>query len=172
MTTTDSAIRAKLLPIVLVKTLVPWWPATTPTTTATTCRTPVMSACSITIPLRPCVFRQSNPAVVGVRVIAGKLQAGVNLVLPSGKRIGKIKQMKMGQENISEANQGAEVAISIEGPTVGRQINVGDDLYVEIPEHHVKILEGEMTSHLTGDMNEILDEYTRIRRKERPFWGK
>ena len=110
--------------------------------------------------------------MVGVRVIAGKLQAGVNLVLPSGKRIGKIKQMKMGQENISEANQGAEVAISIEGPTVGRQINVGDDLYVEIPEHHVKILEGEMTSHLTGDMNEILDEYTRIRRKERPFWGK
>lgn len=93
--------------------------------------------------LPDCVFRQSNPAVVGVRVLAGKLQAGVNLVLPSGKRIGRIKQMKIGQENTSEANQGAEVAISIEGPTVGRQINVGgDDLYVEIPEHHVKVLEG------------------------------
>lgn len=122
--------------------------------------------------LPDCVFRQSNPAVVGVRVLAGKLQAGVNLVLPSGKRIGRIKQIKQGQENISEANQGAEVAISIEGPTVGRQIDVGDDLYAEIPEHHVKVLEGEMTSHLTGGMLEVLEEYTRIRRKERPFWGK
>ncbi len=122
--------------------------------------------------LPDCVFRQSNPAVVGVRVLSGKLQSGVNLVLPSGKRIGRIKQMKMGQENINEANQGAEVAISIEGPTIGRQINVGDDLYVEIPEHHVKVLEGEMTTHLTGGMIDVLEEYTRIKRKERPFWGK
>jgi translation initiation factor 5B len=104
--------------------------------------------------------------------MAGKLQASVNLVLPSGKRIGRIKQMRMGQETVNEANQGAEVAISIEGPTIGRQIDVGDVLYVEIPEHHVKVLEGEMTKHLTGDMIDILEEYTKIRRKEKPFWGK
>ena len=122
--------------------------------------------------LPDCVFRQSNPAVVGVRIMAGKLQASVNLVLPSGKRIGRIKQMRMGQETVNEANQGAEVAISIEGPTIGRQIDVGDVLYVEIPEHHVKVLEGEMTKHLTGDMIDILEEYTKIRRKEKPFWGK
>ena len=122
--------------------------------------------------LPDCVFRQSNPAVVGVRIIGGKLQAGVNLVHLDGRKVGRVKQIKSGQENISEAIQGLEVAISIEGPTVGRQINVGDDLYVDIPEHHVKVLEHEMMNHLSASMIDILDEFTRMKRKERPFWGK
>ncbi len=122
--------------------------------------------------LPDCVFRQSNPAVVGVRVLGGKLQAGVNLVHLDGRKVGKVKQIKSGQENISEAIQGLEVAISIDGPTVGRQINVGDDLYVDIPEHHVKVLEHEMMNHLSASMLDILEEFTRMKRKERPFWGK
>ena len=97
--------------------------------------------------LPDCVFRQSNPAVVGVRVLSGKLQAGVNLIHLDGRKVGKMKQIKKGQDNIQEANEGEEVAISIEGPTVGRQINVGDSFYVDIPEHHVKVLETEMFSN-------------------------
>ncbi|EHQ36575.1 translation initiation factor IF-2 [Methanoplanus limicola] len=122
--------------------------------------------------LPDCVFRQSNPAVVGVRVLGGKLTTGVNLVLPDGRRIGKIKQMKSGQDNIQEAHEGKEVAISIEGATVGRQIDVGDVLYVEIPERHVKVLETEMLSHLNASMIDVLEEFTNIKRKEDPFWGK
>lgn len=122
--------------------------------------------------LPDCIFRQSNPAVVGVRVLGGKLQSSVNLVLPDGKRIGTIKMIKSNKETIYEAKAGDEVAISIDGPTVGRQINVGDTLYVDIPEHHVKILEREMLSHLNTDTQEILAEFTGIRRKGDPFWGK
>jgi translation initiation factor 5B len=119
-----------------------------------------------------CVFRQSNPAVVGVRVLLGKLRAGVDLIDRTGKKIGHLKTMQSRGENIREADAGAEVAVSIEGATVGRQLNVNDELMVDIPERHVKILEHEMLSHLSPSMRECLEDYTTMRRKGEPFWGK
>ncbi len=119
-----------------------------------------------------CVFRQNNPAVVGVRVIAGTLRTGVNLIRRDGKKAGSLKAMQHRKENIHEAKPGDEVAISIEGATVGRQFDVEDELLVSIPERHVKVLETEMLSHLNEDAKEVLDQYTRLYRKENPFWGK
>ena len=122
--------------------------------------------------LPDCVFRQSNPAVVGVRILGGKLQSGVNLIHLDGRKVGKVKQIKSGQENIGEAGEGEEVAISIEGPTVGRQIDVGDKLFIDIPENHVKVIEKEMISKLDAGMKEVLEEFTSMKRKDEPFWGK
>ena len=122
--------------------------------------------------LPDCVFRQSNPAVVGVRVMGGKLQSGINLIHLDGRKVGKIKQIKSGQDTIAEAGEGKEVAISIEGPTVGRQIDVGDQLFVDIPENHVKVIEKEMVGRLDPGMKEVLEEFTSMKRKDEPFWGK
>ncbi|MDO9549337.1 MAG: translation initiation factor IF-2 [Methanoregula sp.] len=119
-----------------------------------------------------CVFRQSNPAVVGVRVLGGKLRNDVNLIKLDGKKVGHLKSMQLRQENIREADAGLEVAISIEGATVGRQVNVGDDLFVDVPERHVKVLEKEMLKSLNTSTKEILEEYTSMRRKTEPFWAK
>jgi translation initiation factor 5B len=76
------------------------------------------------------------------------------------------------KETIQEAKAGDEVAISIDGATVGRQFDVNDELLVNIPERHVKVLEAEMLNHLTMDTRDVLDEFTRIFRRENPFWGK
>jgi translation initiation factor 5B len=122
--------------------------------------------------LPDCVFRQSNPAVVGVRILLGKLRSDVDLVDRSGRRIGHVKTMQSRQESIREADAGMEIAISIDGATVGRQVNVNDELYVEIPERHVKILEHEMLPHLTPSMKECLEDFTAMKRKDDPFWGK
>lgn len=122
--------------------------------------------------LPDCVFRQSNPAVVGVRVLGGKLRSDVNLIHLDGKKVGHLKTMQLRQETIREADSGLEVAISIEGATVGRQVSVGDDLYVDVPERHVKVLEREMIKTLNTSTKEILEEYTTMRRKADPFWGK
>jgi translation initiation factor 5B len=122
--------------------------------------------------LPDCVFRQSNPAVVGVRVLGGKLRSDVNLIHMDGKKVGHLKTMQLRQESIREADAGLEVAISIEGATVGRQVSVGDDLFVDIPERHVKVLEREMIKTLNISTQEILGEYTAMRRKGDPFWGK
>jgi translation initiation factor 5B len=122
--------------------------------------------------LPDCVFRQSNPAVVGVRVLGGKLRSDINLVTPDGKKVGHLKTMQLRGENIREADAGQEVAISIEGATVGRQVSVGDDLYADIPERHVKVLEREMTKMLNIPAQEVLAEFATMRRREDPFWGK
>jgi len=122
--------------------------------------------------LPDCVFRQSNPAVVGVRVLGGKLRNDVNLIKLDGKKVGHLKTMQLRQESIREADEGLEVAISIEGATVGRQVSVGDDLFVDIPERHVKVLEKEMLKTLNTSTQEVLGEFTAMRRKADPFWGK
>ena len=122
--------------------------------------------------LPDCVFRQSNPAVVGVRVLGGKLRSDVDLIKLDGKKVGHLKTMQLRQETIREADAGLEVAISIEGATVGRQVNVGDDLFIDIPERHVKVLEREMTKNLNISTQEVLAEFTTLKRKTDPFWGK
>jgi hypothetical protein len=54
--------------------------------------------------------------------------------------------MQLRQETIREAQAGLEIAVAIEGATIGRQADVNDDLLVDIPERHVKVLEREMSS--------------------------
>ena len=122
--------------------------------------------------LPDCVFRQSNPAVVGVRVLGGKLRSDVELVRLDGKKVGHLKTMQMRSETIREADAGQEVAISIEGATVGRQVSIGDDLFVDIPERHVKVLEREMVKTLNPAAQEVLAEFAAMRRRADPFWGK
>ena len=122
--------------------------------------------------LPDCVFRQSNPAVVGVRVLGGKLRSDVDLIKTDGKKVGHLKTMQLRQESIREADPGLEVAISIEGATVGRQVSVGDDLFVDVPERHIKVLEREMVKTLNTSTQEILAEFTTMKRKGDPFWGK
>jgi translation initiation factor 5B len=82
--------------------------------------------------------------------------------------VGKIRSIRSGEDVLKEAIAGSEVAIAVEGATVGRQINVEDILYVEIPESKVKDLE---TFELNFDERMTLDELLRIKRKEDPFWG-
>ena len=122
--------------------------------------------------LPDCVFRQSNPAVVGVRVLGGKLRSDVDLIRTDGKKVGHLKTMQLRQEAIREADSGLEVAISIEGATVGRQVSVGDDLFVDVPERHIKVLEREMQKSLNTSTQETLAEFTILKRKGDPFWGK
>ncbi|HJJ55572.1 MAG TPA: translation initiation factor IF-2, partial [Methanocorpusculum sp.] len=104
-----------------------------------------------------CVFRKSDPAIVGVRVLGGILRAHVSIATRDGKCIGEIKQIKLNKENIREANEGLEVAVSIDNVTIGRQIDVGDPLYVAVPEKHVKILETKLFNHLNTSTKEVLD---------------
>ena len=85
-----------------------------------------------------CTFRQSHPVVIGVQVMGGCIKPGEMLLKPDGSKVGEIKQVQERNENIALATVGKEVAISIEGPTAGRQINEGDIYYVDVPESHSK----------------------------------
>jgi len=84
------------------------------------------------------VFRVSHPAVIGVRILAGRIKDGMRLMREDGKVIGTIRGIQSENKSIEEAIQGQEVAISIEGVTVGRQIKGDDILYTSIPESDAK----------------------------------
>ena len=120
-------------------------------------------------------FRQSDPAVVGVEVLGGKLRRNVNVGrFENGEfeRVGHLKTIQDEGEDVDESTRGDRVAVSIEGPTVGRQIKEGETLWVEIPEKHAKILEQELKEDITGGEREVLKQYLDTHRKRDPFWGK
>ncbi|MES3517047.1 MAG: translation initiation factor IF-2 [Natronomonas sp.] len=132
---------------------------------------------------RPCrfriledhTFRQSNPAVVGVEVLSGTLKRNSRVVKwtdDGPERVGQLKSLQDAGDDIDEARSGEQVAASIDGPTVGRQIKEGDELWTELPEKHAKILEQELSDDIPTDELEALGMYLDKHRKRDPFWGK
>ncbi|MBP1909061.1 translation initiation factor IF-2 [Methanolobus bombayensis] len=119
-----------------------------------------------------CIFRQSKPAVVGVKIIGGVVRTGVDITTTEGEVVGKVKGLQMRGENISKANVGMEVAMAIEGPTVGRQIKEEDILFVNIPERDAKKMEHEIYDTMTADELETLDAFLAMKRKGNAFWAK
>jgi len=114
------------------------------------------------------VFRMSKPAIVGVRVLAGNIRPERRLLNKEGRVVGQIKSIRSGEQSLDYAEQGDEVAIAISGVTVGRQIDVGEELYVDIPEGDARDLRD---LDLTFDEERILKEVREIKQKEKDFWG-
>ena len=120
-------------------------------------------------------FRQNDPAVVGVEVIAGTLQNNRSVGFFEGnefERVGSLSGIQKQGDDVDEARAGERVSIAIDGPTVGRDIEEGDTLWTAVPEKHAKVLEQELTEEITADEREALSGYLDTRRKRDPFWGK
>jgi len=117
-----------------------------------------------------CIFRQSNPAVVGVEVINGTLRGGIPLMKSNGNKASEVKTMQKEGENIKEAKKGEQVAIALPHLTVGRQINELDILYSDITEEEF-IKYKKLKRFLNSDEIAILKEIAEIKRQESPVWG-
>jgi len=103
------------------------------------------------------VFRRSDPAIVGVQVLAGRIRRGYPLMTRDGRRVGEIMQIQEHKKPLDEAVKGQEVAISIRGKViVGRQIKEGDVLYVDVPLEHANRLLEKFASELSEEEVAIL----------------
>ena len=129
----------------------------------------IIRPCKIAI-LKGYTFRQSNPAIVGVEIEIGRIKTGDPIMNREGKRITSVKSLKEGQENVTIAEQGKQLAMAMDGVTVGRQINEGDFVYTDIPEDDFKKLK-ELKQHLSKTELEVLKEIAEIKRKNNPVWG-
>lgn len=116
-----------------------------------------------------CSFRTRDPAVFGVRVLAGAIRPGRMLLKEDGKAIGRIKSIQKDNKTVTEAKLGDEVALSVHGPTIGRQISEEDILYLDIPEYDAKWLLTQ--GKITPEERDVLIEFLKVRRKEDKFWG-
>ena len=120
-------------------------------------------------------FRQSDPAVVGVEIMSGTIKNNTNVAKFANNepdRVGELSGIQAQGDDVEEARAGERVSVAIDGPTVGRQIEEGDELWIEIPEKHAKILEQELNEEIPADELEALSGYLNKRRKRDPFWGK
>jgi len=107
--------------------------------------------------LKGFVFRVSNPAIFGVEVQKGLLKVGVVVRREDGKIIGKIKEIQKEGQVIKEAKAGEKVAVSMEEPTVGRQIEEGDVLVAVLTDEDSKILK-EVFDKLSESERELISE--------------
>ncbi|HYY47692.1 MAG TPA: translation initiation factor IF-2, partial [Thermoplasmata archaeon] len=115
------------------------------------------------------VFRASKPAIFGIRVLAGRIRSGEMLMRQDGRSLGRIKAIRSGEKSLDVASQGQEVAISVDRVTVGRQVHVGDVLYVDLPESDARALRDRQD--LSVDERQALEQIATIKRKEDRFWG-
>ncbi|MBS3096257.1 translation initiation factor IF-2 [Candidatus Woesearchaeota archaeon] len=125
--------------------------------------------CKIVL-LKGYVFRQNNPAIAGVEVLAGTLAAGTPLMKNDGIAITEAKSMQQEQENIEKAEKGKQVAVSLPDVTIGRQLNEGDILYSAVPEEHFRKFK-EFKNLLSQEEINLLKEIAEIMRKSNPMWG-
>ncbi|MBN2155908.1 MAG: translation initiation factor IF-2 [Candidatus Lokiarchaeota archaeon] len=118
------------------------------------------------------IFRKSDPAVVGVKVLAGKLTPKTRIVNQEGVFVGRLHQIQENNQTIKEAEKGKEVALSIRNATIGRNLKVEDTLYIYVPESHVRTYNGRFRDELSEDQIELMREYIRcMRKKNSPYWG-
>jgi translation initiation factor 5B len=118
------------------------------------------------------VFRRAKPAIFGVEILAGKIHPKCELIrAEDGEEIGALQQIQEKGSALPEAEEGMQVAISMDKPIVGRHLFEKDILYVKVPEQHAKVLVSTFMNELKPEEQEALNEYVEIMRKKVPFWG-
>ncbi len=117
------------------------------------------------------VFRQSKPAIAGIEVLSGTIKQGLPLMNNNGHVVGSIESMQDKGDNLPSISKGQKVAMAIKDAIIGKDVEEGDDLYIDIPEKHYKILEREFKDKLSEDEFETLNEILTIKRKVDPDWG-
>ncbi|MBS7611420.1 translation initiation factor IF-2 [Candidatus Bathyarchaeota archaeon] len=117
------------------------------------------------------VFRRSKPAVVGVEVLAGRIKPREELIRENGENVGVILQVQDKGKSIAEAVKGMQVAISIDKAVIGRNVDEGDILYVDVLEQHYKMFKQTYTDILSVEEHTVLEEIAEIKRRRKALWG-
>ncbi|MGB5090467.1 MAG: translation initiation factor IF-2 [Nitrososphaeraceae archaeon] len=121
--------------------------------------------------LKGYVFRRNNPAVFGAEILIGKLRQKISVMNEKGKKIGVIHQIQNEGKNLEVADKGTQVALSIKGPTVGRQINEGDIFYTDLNSKEAKSLLERFSNRLNEEEQEVFNFILSKKREIDPAFG-
>ena len=103
--------------------------------------------------------------------MGGVLKPKYPLMRKDGRSIGTIRALQKEKKSVQEAKLGDELAVSIEDGVVGRNLQEGDVLYVDVPRDHVLALKRELRDLLSGDELAVLDEIIAIKQREDSTYG-
>lgn len=121
--------------------------------------------------LKGFIFRRNDPAVFGAEIQVGRLKQKVQVVNEEGKKVGTVHQIQDSGKAIEEATVGMQIAVSIKGPTIGRQINEGDIFYTDLNSRQAKQLLERFNHRLNDQEKEILNMLVALKRKSDPTFG-
>ena len=116
-------------------------------------------------------FRRNDPAVFGVAIEVGKLRPKVKLMSVEGVELGTVEQVQDQGKALTEAKEGEKVAISVDGPTLGRQVKENDTIYTMPRSHEAKALRTKLSGSLSERERAVLDEIIRIKSVADPLFG-
>ncbi len=116
------------------------------------------------------VFRNSNPAIFGVKVLAGKLKTHLSLIDQDDNQIARVKAIQSEKHSVEEATEGMEVAMALPGITFDRQLKETKFLYSNISESQFKNFK-ENKSLLSQSEIKAIAEIADIKRRKTEDWG-
>jgi translation initiation factor 5B len=121
--------------------------------------------------MRGYIFRRNDPAVFGAEILVGRLRQKVVVVSEDGKKIGTVQQVQENGKAIEEATKGMQVAVSIKGPVIGRQLNEDEILYTDLNSKHAKMLTERFIHRLDEEEKQVFDRILSMKRKSDPAYG-
>ena len=110
-------------------------------------------------------FRVSHPMILGISVTNGRIKPGYRLITDSGINLGKIKGIQNEKTPLPIAKKGDQIAVSIEGPTFGRQVKERQMLYVDITEEDYKLLTRDFSHLINEDEKKLLEKIRDIKQR-------
>jgi translation initiation factor 5B len=116
------------------------------------------------------VFRNTSPAIFGVRVEGGKLTSGQNLIDEKGEKVGRIKNIQSEQKSVQEATEGMEIAVSIPGINFERAMKDRNNIYSDLGESQFRNFK-KNKDLLSQSEIKILQEIAEIKRQKKADWG-
>ena len=121
--------------------------------------------------LKGYAFRNSNPAVFGIRVDVGKLRQKTTFMNKTGKKIGTIHSLENEGKTVNIVKTNEEVACSVQNVTIGRQI-LEEDVFYTLPRpDEAKNLLKKYAHKLSSEELQVLNEIVEIQRKINPVYG-
>ncbi|MEK6760421.1 MAG: translation initiation factor IF-2 [Nanoarchaeota archaeon] len=111
------------------------------------------------------LFRNTKPAIFGVKIEGGKLLKNLVLIDNTGKKMGRVKNVQLDKHSVDEATEGMEVAISVSGANFERGLKGKEFLYSMITESHFKNFEKNRDLLSSRELS-VLREIAEIRKSK------
>jgi translation initiation factor 5B len=127
------------------------------------------TVCKIEI-LPQFVFRNSNPAIFGVRVVAGKVRVGLPLIDENGEDVARVKSLQVDKSSVEQAEEGKELALALPGLAFDRHLKMKKFLYANVSENQIKLFKKNKDLLSRNEM-QVLQEIIQIKQKTQAGWG-
>ncbi len=116
------------------------------------------------------VFRNTAPAIFGVKVEAGTLKPNTELIDQKGERVGRVKKLQSENKSVDEATEGMELAISIPGVNFERRMKNVENLYTNISKKQFRAFK-KNKDLLSQNEIKALQEIKEIKSHTEEDWG-